>query len=119
MIENCGDGSLAIAGGILDLFADLSERAILKNHHRRGQQPMRAARDASRIEVVGAMASAAAKGGCAVPLGAAHDRWLMRLHAVGLPWLVTIDVTVHAARMPEHLAGFLEQSDRARTRVGD
>ena len=80
---------------------------------------MAIARDARRIEVGVNVAGAAAQTGRAVPLGAAHDGGLMRPHAVGLQWMVTIDVAVYAARVSENLAGLLEQGYGARTRIGD
>jgi hypothetical protein len=55
----------------------------------------------------------------AVPIGPAHHQRQVRLHALGLGRAVASGMTVHAARMRDHLAGLLEQRDRASAIISD
>jgi len=55
----------------------------------------------------------------AVPIGPAHHQRQVRLHALGLGRAVARGMTVHAARMRDHLTGLLEQRDRASAIISD
>src|SRR5215470_864699 len=90
--------AIAVAGAVLDLLADLSERAALPGHRKRGEMPFRMAGHMGRIEVCRSMAGVARKRRSAVAVGAAHDQRLMRVPLIGLPRSVASGMTVHAAR---------------------
>ncbi len=72
-----------------------------------------------RIEIIRMVASGAFHTGCAMTIGATHHQRLMRASRVGLTRAIAGGMAIHATRMHEHLAGFLEQRHRARTWVTD
>ena len=50
----------------------------------------------------------------AMSVGATHDHWSVRYHAVGLGRPIAHRMAVEAARMLQHLAGLAKQRDRPR-----
>ena len=71
------------------------------------------------VEVGVVMAGVALHAGCAMAVGAAYDERLVRTAGVGLQRDVAGRMTVHAARVQDDLAGFLEQRNGALPLVRD
>src|SRR6058998_1122113 len=80
--------------------------------------PLGVAGNAARIEVRGLVTRGATHRGDAEAVGAALDGRLMRI-ADALRRAIAIGMTVEAARVLEHFAGFGEKRRRARGRVAD
>jgi hypothetical protein len=76
-------------------------------------------RNVRRIEIRQSMACVAGKSRSTVPIGPTHDQRLMWAHAIGLVRTVASGVTIHTARMLQHLAGFPKQCDRAGVLIGN
>jgi hypothetical protein len=81
--------------------------------------PLRMAGHMRRIEVRRSVAGVARQRRGAVAIGAAHDQRLMRSALISLARAVARGMTVHAARMLQHLAGFLDQRSRTRVAIGN
>ena len=117
VVEERGHVRAAVAGGVLDLLANLTERAALPGHRSGGEVPLRVAGHMRRIVIGRAVAGAAWERRCAVTVGAAHDQRLVRPHSIGLGGTLAGRMAVHAARMLQDFARLLEQSQRTCTLI--
>src|SRR5437667_2902413 len=72
MMHELSETPLAVAGGILDLLADLRERLALPCHLDRGEAPERIAGHVCRVEIRRVMAGFASHPRRSLTVGAAH-----------------------------------------------
>src|SRR5262249_11428866 len=102
MVNETGHVPAAVTCAILDLLADLSQRAALPRHGSRRQVPFGMTRNMRRLEVARAVAGIAGQRRRAVTILAPHHQRLMEPHPVRLMRAVADRMTVDAARMHEH-----------------
>src|SRR6266576_423649 len=107
MMQKLGHIAPAFTRAVLDLLANLVERPAFPRHRERGQVPFGMAWDVRRIEIRWPVTSVARKRRRAVPVGPAHHHRLMQPHPIGLMGAIASRMTVDAAWMQQHLAGFL------------
>jgi hypothetical protein len=117
-MDKCSNVLVAVARRVFDLLADFSKRLALPCHLDRREVPHRMSRHARGIKIGSVMAGAALQARRAVAINAADDPRLVRPHVVGLGRAVTGWMTVHAARVGDYFARFLEQGYGAFTRIG-
>jgi hypothetical protein len=94
----------AVAPGILDLSADLSERLAFPRHPTRREMPLRVARHAAGVEVGLLMADGTAHGRESKTVGAPLDRRLVESAQFTLVRPVAGRMAVDAARMGQDFA---------------
>src|ERR1700730_3028371 len=119
VVGDRGDVAIAVARGVFELLADLSQRAAFPGHGSRCEMPVIVAGNSCRIEVVRLMASTALHAGRTVAVSAAYHERQMKPSAVGLPRAVGGRMAIHAPRMLQHLTGLFEQSNRPRALIRD
>jgi len=119
MLDDGGDVSAAVAAEIFQLDADFAERLAFPCHRRGRQSPVGVAGHMGWVEVGPAVTGRTGHAGCAVAILAAHDQRLMRTSQVRLTRAIARPMAIHAARMLQQLADFLEQGDRPRLGIGN
>src|SRR6476620_3342700 len=103
----------AVALGIFDLLADLTERPADPRHFDRRQYPLGMAGNTPGIEVIRAVARDATHARLTHATRSALNGGLMRMHVVALPRRVVRGMAVETARTQDHLARLLKQRRRA------
>src|SRR5438105_7855647 len=111
VLDHLADAVAAVARAILDLLADLTQRALLPRHLARRQPPFRVAGHTAGIEVRGLVTGRTAHRADAEAVRAAVHRRLMRI-ALSLQRAIAVGMAVQAARVLQYLAGLGEQRRR-------
>ena len=108
---------VAVAGGILDLGADLAERLAFPAHFARREMPDRVS--GHRAEVRRLMTDRTAQRRQAEAVGAAFDRRLMQPRHVALARAVAGRMAIETARVGQHFAELGEIGGRPRLLIAD
>src|SRR5262249_16879205 len=104
VLDDLLEAATAIARRILQLLADLGQRAALPGHRERRQVPVGMSRHADRVEVRTRVAGRAVQSGGAVSIRtAAHGR-LVEMLVGALQGTIASGMAVHAARTLQDVA---------------
>jgi hypothetical protein len=119
MVHDVIERAAAIARGILDLRAYLSDRLAFPGHFGRRQVPNRIAGHAAGIDIRLLMTNRTAQRRKSEAVFTADDRRLMRAAEIALARAITGRMTVRAALMGQDLGGFVKQRDRSLSGIAD
>src|SRR6516162_5718631 len=119
MMHNVIERATAVARGILDLRADLSDRLALPTHVARRQMPGGIAGQIGRIEIRLLMTDRTSQRRKAEAVFTVIDGRLMQAADVALTRAIAGGMAVHAARVVQHFGGLGEQGRRSRRGIAD
>ncbi len=117
MVYEVRERAAAVARGILDLGTNLPKALALPGHCKRCQMPLRISGHAA--EIGGLMTAGTAQARDAGPVRPALHRGLVQAGEIALVRAIARRMTVHAARVKQHLAEFGEVRRRTLPRIGD
>lgn len=119
MVDQVFHLAAAVARGIPDLLADLTDALAFPGHFARGEVPVGMAGHAAGLEIGALVAGVATHRFEPMAVGAARHRRLMKAGIVALVRSVAGGMAVGAARMRQHFSELGENRGRALFGVGN